>query len=422
VVALIQELHRQAELPLNLSVDAFIFRSHTSENEPKSEMKFPRLLTPLNTRSYFLFGARGTGKTALIKRLFQDRDVIWIDLLEAKEERRFNANPDMLLQLVKANDIQIIIDEVQRVPALLNTAHKLIEEKQTKFVLTGSSARKLRHGGANLLAGRALVYYLYPLTHIELGDKFDLDFILRWGSLPGLFSFDSDNERTLFLDAYVQTYLREEILSEQIVRRVQPFRQFLEVAGQSNGREINYAKIGADVGVTDKTIREYFQILEDTLIGFLLFPYSRSIRKQQKQAPKFYFFDVGIARAISGLTGASFASSAELGIAFEHFIICEIIRLTSYYQKKLKLSFLATHGGLEVDLIIEDPRGFTTLVEIKSTEDVQERHLRHLITLKRDYPEWKALCLSRERREREVDGIRILPWQQGIKEIVGDVV
>ncbi len=194
----------------------------------------------------------------------------------------------------------MLLDEIQKVPKLLDEVHRLIEEKTDKiFILTGSSARKLKHGGANLLAGRAFVYHLFTLSCFELKEKFDLEKALHWGTLPKIFSLDGDSEKSEFLRSYADTYLKEEIWNEQVVRKLQPFRRFLEVAAQCNGKIINYANIARDVGVDDKTIKEYFCILEDTMIGFFLEPFRNSFRKRLVEKPKFYFFDTGIVRSLS---------------------------------------------------------------------------------------------------------------------------
>ena len=257
---------------------------------------FRRLLQIPRRHSFFLFGARGTGKTTWIREAFGPDAALYLDLLDPETEDLYRRTPGRLEQQVRAlpGSVEwILIDEVQRAPRLLDVAHRLIESTGKRFVLTGSSARKLRRGASNLLAGRAFVYSLYPLTVPELQDSFVLDDALRWGTLPGLFSLDADEDRRAYLRAYALTYLKEEIVAEQIVRRLDPFRQFLEVAAQSNGAIVNYANIARDVGADPKTVITYFSILEDTLVGFLLPAFHRSIRKQQRVNPKFYFFDTG---------------------------------------------------------------------------------------------------------------------------------
>lgn len=380
----------------------------------------PRIINILKSDSFFLFGARGTGKTSLLRALIPAHSSLWIDLLEAQQERLFSDSPDRLSQqLDKLRPLPkwVVIDEVQKVPRLLDVVHREIESRKIKFALTGSSARKLRRGGANLLAGRAFVYHLYPLTARELGTAFDLEAVLKWGSLPRIMALDSDDRRRLFLESYVDTYLKEEVLIEQLLRNVVPFRKFLELAAQSNGAIINASNIAADIGVDPKTVRSYFQILEDTLLGIFLPATNRSVRKQQLQAPKFYLFDLGVKNALDGTITKARLSSQETGIAFEHFIICELHRLNSYLRSGFNFSYLHTKGGLEIDLIAEKPHLPPIFIEIKSTGNVQPHHLEHLKALKRDQPKIRAVCLCQERQERLVDGIEILNWQDGINEI-----
>ena len=384
---------------------------------------FPRGLNILTSDSFFLFGARGTGKTSLLKALISDRSNLWIDLLESRQEILFSDSPDRLSQqLDKLNPLPewVVIDEVQKVPRLLDVVHREIESRKIKFALTGSSARKLRRGGANLLAGRAFVYHLYPLTARELGSAFELSTVLKWGGLPRVTALDSDERRQLFLESYVDTYLREEVLIEQLVRNVIPFRKFLEIAAQSNGTIINASNIAADIGVDPKTVRSYFQILEDTLLGSFLPATSRSIRKQQLEAPKFYLFDLGVKNALDGTITKARLSSQEMGVAFEHFLICELHRLNSYTRAGYRFSYLHTKGGLEIDLIAEKPNSVPAFIEIKFTDNVQPHHLEHLKAMKRDLPKIRAICLSQERQARLVDGIEIVNWREGLDELFGN--
>lgn len=292
-------------------------------------MKYIRLLKLPKEHSLFLFGARNTGKSTLIKEVYADTCII-LDLLKKKTEARFLRNPDELYDIIMGLPeaiTHVIIDEVQKNPALLDVVHDLMGETKKYFIMTGSSARKLKQGGANLLAGRAFVYHMYPLTHIELGDTFDLDHALHWGTLPQIFTQDSDEMKKEFLYAYAHTYLKEEIWNEHFIRDLDPFRRFLEVAAQYNGKLINFTNIARDVGVTDKTIKSYYAILEDTLIGFFLEPYHDSFRKRLSHQPKFYLFDTGITRALAFLTDVKFAKKTNAyGNAFEHihyFRMCE---------------------------------------------------------------------------------------------------
>lgn len=255
---------------------------------------------PLKERSFFLFGARGTGKTHLLRRIFKDAPTIWLDLLRDDEVLELTRNPSILESRLRRSissstgPLWVVIDEVQKVPSLLNEVHRILEEPEyqgkIKFALTGSSARKLKRGGANLLAGRALLNYLFPLTYRELGEQFLIEHALTWGTLPNVINSTSDLERAEVLRAYFSVYLKEEIKEEQIVRKLDPFLRFLEVAAQVNGEPLNFARIGRDCLVDEKQVVRYFQILEDTLIGFFLQPFHESIRKRQTAQSKFYFF------------------------------------------------------------------------------------------------------------------------------------
>ena len=285
---------------------------------------FPRFVKFPLQHSFFLFGPRGTGKSTLLKKRFHLSQCLWLDLLETSVEDQFSRNPGDFYAIVKAlpkEVLYVVVDEIQKVPKLLDEVHRLIEETDKIFILTGSSARKLKRGGANLLAGRAFVCSLYALSCFELGEQFELERALHWGTLPKIFSLEDDTSRSAFLRAYSDTYLKEEIWNEQVIRKLPPFRRFLEVAAQCNGKIINYANIAQDVGVDDKTIKEYFIILEDTMIGFFLEPFRNSFRKRLVEKPKFYFFDPGVVRSLSRrLSVPLTAKTSAYGDAFEHFI------------------------------------------------------------------------------------------------------
>jgi predicted AAA+ superfamily ATPase len=307
-----------------------------------------------------------------------------------------------------------VIDEVQKVPALLDVVHHEIESRGVLFALTGSSARKLRRGAANLLAGRAFVFSLHPITAFEATPDFSLDEALQWGTLPRIFSLAKDSSKELFLDAYVHTYLREEITAEQLVRNIQPFRRFLEVAAQASGTIINFSAIARNIQVDVKTVQNYFSILEDTLLGSLLPAFNRSVRKQQLQAPKFYLFDCGVKRAIEETLRFTPLSSQERGPLFEQFIINEVRRLNDYYRTKYSLSYLATAGGLEVDLILSRARREPIFIEIKASKTVTKEQLSHLRSLRAEFPSYRYLCLCRDSHPRLVEGIEVLPWRDGL--------
>lgn len=377
-------------------------------------------LRDLNTKeSFFLFGPRGCGKSTLLNSHFGLEQAYFIDLLDDEQERRFALNPSELIAVVSALPSQqrrVIIDEVQKVPKLLDIVHHLIEKRACQFALSGSSARKLKRGGANLLAGRAFVFHLFPLTFIELGDDFNLLEVLQWGALPKIFSLDSAKERKRFLSAYANTYLKEEIWSEQLVRNADAFRRFLEIAAQSNGKILNYSKIARDTGVEDKTVKVYYEILCDTLIGFQLEAFHPSFRKRFVQKPKFFFIDLGVARTLANLVDVSVhPSTSYYGELFEQFVIVEIARLVSYYEVDYRLSYLLTASGVEIDLIVERPGKSTLLVEIKSGKQVPERELSNLMGIAREMKNAEAICLYDGVNALRYDGVDLIPWREGIR-------
>ncbi|MCX7115297.1 MAG: AAA family ATPase [Gammaproteobacteria bacterium] len=385
---------------------------------------FARLIQLSENQSAFLFGARGVGKTTLLKSLPWLQDALMINLLQANTENRFARAPDSLGEIVRAlpaTQRYVVIDEIQKLPKLLDIVHDLIESTNKTFILTGSSAKKLRHGGANLLAGRALLYHLYPLTYLEMGEKFNLPHALQYGMLPKTFEFTTDLEKQLFLETYVNLYLKEEIWAEKYIRELEPFRHFLEVAAQTNGQKINFSNIAKDVGVSDYTVQDYFSILEDTLIGYYLRPFQHSFRKRLSKKPKFYFFDTGVVRALMRLIEIPLAeSTSAFGNAFEHFIINQCIQLASYRHRQYRFTYLATKDDAEIDLVVERPGKPILFIEIKSTTLVEGRHLSTLKTLSRDFGDCEAICLCREQYIKKIDNIMVYPWAIGIKKYFFD--
>lgn len=383
-------------------------------------MNFINRLIELTTRrSFFLFGARNTGKSTLLAHLFQSKQTLWIDLLDADLEERYSRDPASFKQEIMALSEEIkyiVIDEIQKIPKLLNAIHQLIESTHKIFIMTGSSARKLKYGGANLLAGRAFVYHLYPLTCVELKQDFDLTIALHWGSLPTIYQLESDKDRMSFLHAYAQTYLKEEIWMEQFIRKIDPFRKFLEVSAQCNGQIINYANLATDVGVDDKTIKQYFSILEDTLMGFMLEPYHGSFRKRLYAKPKFYYFDIGVCRALTRMLSVPIQTSTSYyGNVFEHFIILECIRLASYFYPDYRFYYVKTKDDVEIDLIVDRPNQKLLCIEIKSSHHVKEDKLSSFVKLVQDIGNCEAICISQEPRARRVDDLLILPWEEALQ-------
>lgn len=386
-----------------------------------------RLVKPFKLHSYFLFGNRGVGKSTLLESQFPRSDHLWIDLLDSETEKRLALRPHFLKEMLMEATQKypkngfVIIDEIQKIPALLDTVHSFIEKKHLNFILTGSSARKLKKQGTNLLGGRAFVSYLFPFTHLELKSDFNLNQVLQWGSLPKIFDYDEADMRRDYLNAYTDTYLREEIISEQIVRNIIPFRQFLEVAAQSQAKIVNYSNISKSIGVDITTVQNYFQILEDTFAGFLLQPYDESLRKRQRKNPKFYFFDTGVSRALQNrLTLPLDQGTYEYGDLFEQFIILEFVRLNSYLKKSWKFSYIQTQSNVEVDLVIERPGMDRLFIEIKSSDQVESLNsekLRGFKDLVKDSRKTKGILLSRDPISRVEEDIYILPWEEAFKRL-----
>ena len=386
---------------------------------------YQRLVTLPDNHSFFLFGARNTGKTTLICANFDGDSAVWLDLLEPEIEERYRRRPQDFLYFVRELDEQIkyvVIDEVQKIPKLLDLVHKLIEETDKIFILTGSSARKLKRGGANLLAGRAFLYELFPLSFIELGDDFDLEIALRFGMLPSIYQ-EKDlgvEARAHFLRMYSRSYLKEEVWTEHLVRKLDPFQAFLEVAAQMSGKVINAANIARDVGVDSKTVTEYYSILEDTLLGFYLPAYKTSFRKRLSQKPKFYFFDLGVVRALTRtLDIEQVAATSYYGDLFEHFIVLEAIKLARYFWFDYRFSYLMTHDGAEIDLIVDRPGKPLLVIEIKSAEEVFEEKLAGFQRLVADMGDVEAICLYKGKQRKRYDRVTLWPWQEGLAHFFG---
>lgn len=369
--------------------------------------------------SLFLFGARGTGKTTLLNQLFFGKETLWIDLLKDSDEDIYGRRPDELSHALESKEYnRVVIDEVQKAPKLLDIVQYEIEKrKNIQFILTGSSARKLKRGSGNLLAGRAFTYHLFPLTTFELGKLFDLKDVLEFGSLPKLLQFTNYEDKNEFLRSYVKTYLREEIQIEQLVRKLNPFKDFLEISAQSNGKIVNYSKIARDIGVDDKTVYSYFSILEDTLIGFTLPAFNRSVRKQQREAQKFYLFDTGVTRALKGTLRVELVPQTyAFGEAFEHWVILECQRINEYKKLDYKLSYLRTKSGSEIDLVVQRPGAPDLLIEIKSTTQVNAEHVSQLKRFKEDWGQpCEAQVWSLDKNIKIINGIKCLFWSNGLE-------
>lgn len=313
----------------------------------------------------------------------------------------------------------VLVDEIQRIPLLLDEIHSIIESAKPRiFLMSGSSARKLKRANANLLAGRAWTFNLYPLTHRELGERFSLEQALTFGTLPPIYLGESDTDKTRTLHAYVDTYLQEEIQAESMVRNIGGFFRFLTLAASYNGQMVNFAAVASEIGVSNSAVREFYRLLEDTLIGFHLSPFSRSASKRLVKHPRFYFFDTGVARAVLQRQASPVVrNTEEYGMMFEHFIILECLRLARYGEKAMTFSFYRTGNGMEVDLIVETPDGALTAVEIKSSDNPVPKHLKGLKAFKEEYPSARLFCACTAPRRRRVDDVEIVPWRELFAEL-----
>lgn len=380
---------------------------------------FERHLKPLPNSSFFLFGPRGCGKSTFLDQRFHRSTSLFFDLLDPELVETFTLHPNRFLaeiQREENRDKTVIIDEIQKVPKLLDIIHQQMVRNGRTFVLTGSSARRLKQSGVNLLAGRALVYHLHPFSSAEIKDVFDLSRVLARGLLPASYLAPSDEASREYLKAYVFTYLEKEIQQEQWVRKLDPFRRFLEVAGQSSGMVINRSKIARDIGVDDMTVQSYFEILEDTLMGFFLPAFHRSVRKQQRAAPKFYLCDLGILRALSKtLSLPCTPGTYAFGTAFEHLIVQELRKTIEERRLDWSLSYLLTKDGVEIDVIIDRPGMPLVALEIKSTNRVTREDGKNLRTLGPDLgPGTERTVWSLDPLPQEWDGVRACHWQEGL--------
>jgi predicted AAA+ superfamily ATPase len=374
-----------------------------------------QILEGAEGESLFLWGARQTGKSTLLKSLFPD--ALWFDLLQSDVFERFQRSPVQFRELIlsTASGTVVVVDEIQKIPALLDEIHWLMVNHQNRFVLSGSSPRKIIRSGANLLGGRALRYELYPLIYAEV-PNFDLQRALNNGLLPR--HYLSDNPKKM-LSAYIGNYLRDEIIAEAKIRNIGAFTKFLEAAAFSNGEMVNYTNIASDCGVSAITIKEYFQILEDTLIGRFVPSFQKKPKRRVILASKFYYFDIGIANYLLK-RGKIEVGSEAFGSAFEHFIYHELYAHSNYSEGNYAISYWRTTSQIEVDFILGDHE---VAIEVKGTDNVQSRHLKGLKSFSEEYEVKKLIVVSNDPFERIVGDITVLPWSVFLQKLwAGDII
>jgi len=385
---------------------------------------FSRIVKLPKSKSFFIFGARGTGKSTLLRERFAAQRTYVVDLLLPSNEERLARNPEGFLGELRSlpPDIDtVILDEVQKVPKLLDVVHYYLEHdaRNLRFILTGSSARKLKKGSANLLAGRAFVRDLYPLVMAELGAQVQVDAAMAWGSLPYIFALNDDEEKQDYLLSYVRTYVSEEIQREQIVRNLDPFRRFLEVAAQYNGKIINNSNIAAGIGVDPKTVASYYSILEDTLLGHMVLPFSQSFRKRLIKSPKFYFFDTGVCRAMSRILTVPLRAGTSLyGETFEQLVVPQVIHSLRYLYPDAKVSFYKDENDIEVDLVVEIPGRPLHFIEVKSATKVMVSFAKNLKTIRKHFPDAIFEIWSQDSISRDIDGIVARHWLDGLQRMI----
>lgn len=361
--------------------------------------------------SFFLFGARGTGKTSWVKENFPD--ALFFDLLHDDTYTELLARPSRLSERIPDSLTQwIVIDEIQKVPALLNEVHRLIESRKLKFILTGSSARSLRRKGVNLLAGRALTYHLYPLTALELGVDFSLKHALQVGLLPAAVTHE-DPER--YLSSYVKTYLREEVLQEGLTRNFPLFTRFLETASFSQGEILNYTNIASEIGSNRHTVSQFFDILEDLLIAYRIPPFTKRAKRDVIMSPKFYYFDAGVYRSIRPSGPLDSESEAD-GPALETIFLQNIKAINEYLNFGYEIYFWRTRSQEEVDFVLYGKKGLHA-IEIKRKKNLSANDFKSLRLFSEDYPTAKLYLLYGGSQSYTDGNVLVEPFSNFIKQL-----
>ena len=368
------------------------------------KQEYMRLLTLTTEETFFLWGPRQSGKSTLLKKFFSD--AYWIDLLLPDVYRTYLTNPEQLIEEVTLKEIKfVVIDEIQKIPQLLDVVHWLIENRGVNFALCGSSARKVKRGHANLLGGRGIKYELYGLSAREIADDLDIMKLLNHGYIAPIYQ---SNYPKRLLNSYIAHYLKEEIAAEGLVRNLPAFSEFLNVAALSDTELLNYSTIARDVGIASSSIKGYFEILSDTLLGRFLPSYKKRPKRRISTAPKFYFFDVGVVNFLAK-RGTIQTKSELIGKAFENWIFHELCCYNSYNERFAEFYYWRLSSGVEVDFIVNH---IDCAIESKSSEKVTSQHMKGLRELKKEHPDVKKMIIvSMDTHDRETeDGILVLSY------------
>ncbi len=371
--------------------------------------KFNRIIpleTVLKRKSVLLLGPRRTGKSFFIANQIKPDRIV--NLLEADTFRMFSARPELLREIIQNKEKIVAIDEIQKLPSLMDEVHSLIEARGIKFILTGSSARKLTRGHASLMGGRAKRMFLHPLVSAEV-PNYKLNEILKFGSLPIVFNSDDPWDE---LKDYAGLYLKEEILAEALVRKIENFSRFIDFAAMSNSQILNYESIARDAQVPARTIREYYALLEDTLMGFMLNPIKSTAKRKCISSGKFYFFDIGVVNSIVDRKSVS-VKTKEYGALFEHFIFLELKAYIDYFSSDSYLGFWRIDEETEVDFIINEK----IAIEVKATDMIQEKHLKGLVRFSQNAKVEKKIVVSLDKNKRKIGDIVVYPYQDFLNDL-----
>lgn len=395
---------------------------HRRQNDIHFGIVIKRELTPPD-RSFFLFGPRQTGKSTWLNQL--DLGLTWtVNLLHNETYYRYLRDPSQFrreaLEKITTGTTWIILDEVQKLPALLDEVHGLLESSPVRFILSGSSARKLKRGGANLLGGRALRRAMHPFTVQELGSQFDLETALQWGTLPPLLGL-AVKDRKDTLVSYVELYLREEIQLEGLVRNLGGFTRFLDFAASYCGEILNYSSVAKDAGLPIKTVQSYFEVLEDTLIALRLPAWTKSPLKRLVSHPKIYLFDNGVTNALTHRLSGALDPSVR-GRLFEQFLVQETFRRLDYGRVDSALWYWRTNNGAEVDLLVEVEGTLVAAVEFKSRPAVSGADLSGLRSFYGDYPEVPCYLVCTAPEPFQLDFVQVLPWRMYLESLLGSLL